>query len=278
MNGSIAVQNDSITSVSARPTSAACDSTSRSNSVLPAIVSVSRIISCATSSVAPSRHSRAHPIRVGHHRPAVAGDALAVKRRLHQPPLAQVIGAFARQQAVAEQPLRPIESAALHEAAVVRDEDVLDRRRVVDEEHLLARHPVGREVAVGARQAGEERNRIGAGAVNELTERGKLRSWRERDGLGHDQKSDTARPRRHAAVNFTRCVERIRRRRSARAAAPRLRARPGCRAATRSNSSISSVASFRVRVRRARTRARSRQRGPVVAPAASSRARDALAG
>ena len=57
-NGIMLSQNEAITSVSARPTSRACDSTSTSKSVLPAIDRVTRIISCDTSSVVLSRHCR----------------------------------------------------------------------------------------------------------------------------------------------------------------------------------------------------------------------------
>ncbi len=151
-NGSIIIQNDSITAVSASPTAAACDSTSTSNSVLPTIERVRRFISRAMSSVAPSRPRPAHPIGVADHQVAVAGDAIAVKRRLHQPPLAQVHRAFAGQQPLAEQALAALEAAALGEIAVVGDEHVADQLRLVDQEQLLARHPVGADVAVGARQ------------------------------------------------------------------------------------------------------------------------------
>ena len=104
------------------------------------------------------------------HRRAVGGDAIAVKRRLHQPALAQVGRAFAGQQSFAEDPLGALQAAALHEALVVRDEDVLDVLRVVDEEHLLAAHPVRDDVAVGAREIGEERERIAAGKIDERSE------------------------------------------------------------------------------------------------------------
>ena len=55
-NGSISVQNDSMTPVSASPTSRACDATSASNSVLPTTDSVRRFISCAMSTSSPSVH------------------------------------------------------------------------------------------------------------------------------------------------------------------------------------------------------------------------------
>ena len=101
--------------------------------------------------VAPAR--RACAIGVADHQVAVAGDAIAVEGRLHQAALAQVHRAFAGQQPLAEQPLAALEAAALGEVAVVGDEDVANQPRLVDEEQLLAGHPVGADVAVGARQA-----------------------------------------------------------------------------------------------------------------------------
>ena len=159
-NGSIIIQNDSMTAVSASPTAAACGSTSTSNSVLPTIDSVSRFISRAMSSVAPSVHAAPHPIGIADHQVAVAGDAIAVKGRLHQAPLPQVDRAFAGQQTLAEQPLAALEAAALGEVPVVRDEHVANQLRLVDEEQLLAGHPVGADVAVGARELREEVERV----------------------------------------------------------------------------------------------------------------------
>ena len=83
--------------------------------------------------VAPSDHDR----RVRRRTPPscrVGGDALAVKRRLHQPALSQVEIALAREQARAEQTLRALEATALGEIPVVRDQDVLDAMGIVDEE------------------------------------------------------------------------------------------------------------------------------------------------
>ena len=115
-NGSICIQNESITPVSASPTSLACDSTSASNSVLPTTPSVSRIISCATSIVAPSRQLLPDAVRVGGHHRRVGGDAVAVKRRLHEAALAAMERVFAGQQPLAEQPLRALQPAALVES------------------------------------------------------------------------------------------------------------------------------------------------------------------
>jgi hypothetical protein len=67
-----------------------------------------------------------HPVRVRDHRRAVGGNPIAVEGGLHQPALPQVHRAFAGQQPFAEHPLGTLQAAALHEALVVGDEDVLD--------------------------------------------------------------------------------------------------------------------------------------------------------
>ena len=119
-----------------------------------------------------------HPIRVRHHRAAVAGDPIAVKRRLHQAALAQVHGALARQQPFAEQALRALQPAALDEVLVVRDEDVADVLRAVDEEDRFAAHPVGHDVAVRAREVRVERERVAARPIDQRAEQRGLRSGR----------------------------------------------------------------------------------------------------
>jgi hypothetical protein len=68
----------------------------------------------------------------GHHL-AVGGHALAVKRRLHQAALAQVQLALAGQQAIAQQPARHLQGAALDEAAMMRHQHILDQLRMVDQ-------------------------------------------------------------------------------------------------------------------------------------------------
>jgi hypothetical protein len=127
-----------------------------------------------------------HPIRVRHHRRAVGGNPVAVERRLHQPALPQMDRALAGQQSFAENPLGALQPAALHEALVVRDEDVLDVLRIVDEEHLLAAHAVGDDVAVGAREIGEEGERIAAGQIHERSE-DRLFGAGDRNGDRHNQ-------------------------------------------------------------------------------------------
>ena len=62
---------------------------------------------------------------------------LAVKRRLREASLAQVELVFAGQQAVAEQPLGPLEPAALVKVSVVRDEDLADELGVAEQVERL---------------------------------------------------------------------------------------------------------------------------------------------
>ena len=90
-----------------------------------------------------------------------------MKGRLHQPSLADVHGAFAREQALAKQSLGPVQAAAFHEESLVGDENVADHARIVDEKHVLACHLHVGEVAIGPPQVGEERERIAAVSVDE---------------------------------------------------------------------------------------------------------------
>ncbi len=117
----------------------------------------------------PVRPRLALPIRVLHHRRRVFRDAIAMKRRLHQPPLPQMHGAFARQQPLAEHALRPLEPAALREVLVVRHQDVLDDARIADDEHVLAAEPDVREIAVCASDVLEELERIAARSIDRAT-------------------------------------------------------------------------------------------------------------
>ena len=127
-----------------------------------------------------------HAVGVLDHHASVAGDALAMKRRLHQPALPEMNRALAGQQAVAEQPLAALEAAALGEVPVVGDEDVFHLLRVADEEQLLAAHAVVDDVAVLARDAREEVERIPAArTIRERREQRKLRPGRSRNGNRH---------------------------------------------------------------------------------------------
>ena len=132
----------------ASPTSRACDSTSVSNSVLPTMSSVRRDISRGHVQRRAVGPAAPHAIRVRHHRRRVRGDAVAVKRGLHQAALPEMNGVLARQQPLAEQTLRPFETTALVEVLVVRDEHVLDDRWIAGDEQVLAAHPQVGKVAV----------------------------------------------------------------------------------------------------------------------------------
>src|SRR5262245_9033331 len=98
-----------------------------------------------------------------------------MKRRRHQPAMLRVRVAFARQQSLAEQPLRSLEAAALSEVPAVSDQNVLDEMRIADEHDLLAPHLVGRHVTVGALQSGEEPERIATGPIQEPVDERRLR-------------------------------------------------------------------------------------------------------
>src|SRR4030095_13931058 len=98
-----------------------------------------------------------------------------MKRRLHQPPLAQMDGILAGQESFAQQPLRPLQSAALDEEAIVRDQNITYVVRRVDENELFPAHSVSRDVAVGAREVREEGERIASRAVDQLIERREIR-------------------------------------------------------------------------------------------------------
>ena len=78
---------------------------------------------------------------------------------------AEMKGAFARQQPIAQEPLRPLETAALREVPVVGDEQVPDVLRVVGEKDQLPARPVRDEIAVGACERRQEVQRVGAEAI-----------------------------------------------------------------------------------------------------------------
>ena len=77
------------------------------------MVSVSCVISAATSSSAAVAPALCRPRGMRDHRLRVADDALPVKGRLHEPPLPQMRLSFRRQQPFAEEPLRALERRVL---------------------------------------------------------------------------------------------------------------------------------------------------------------------
>ena len=99
--------------------------------------------------VPPSVQPLLHAIGNAGHDRCVRGNPFAVKGGLHQPPLAQMRVAFARQQPVAEQTLRALEPSSLEEALLIGDQHVLDELRIVQQEQMLAGHMDVTDVAVG---------------------------------------------------------------------------------------------------------------------------------
>ena len=93
------------------------------------------------------------------HGVGVGGDARPMEGRLGEPALAQVQLVLAREQSLAEQHLRALEATTLVEEATVRDEHVADAVGMTDEHHRLAGDAKAGDVAVGAREIGEERER-----------------------------------------------------------------------------------------------------------------------
>ena len=79
---------------------------------------------------------------------AVPGDALAVKRRLQQPPLAQPRLALGEEEALAQQWAQQPHAAALDEVAAPGHEQLLDRVRMVDEQDAIGAEPGLNDVAV----------------------------------------------------------------------------------------------------------------------------------
>src|SRR5206468_8244006 len=89
-------------------------------------------------------------------------DAVAVERRLGQPPLPEPEVALAVEQAVAEQLPRLLQAEVLDEVPALGNEHLLDRGRVADEEDLLEPDAERDEVTVFADTAVQEIQRAGA--------------------------------------------------------------------------------------------------------------------
>ena len=99
------------------------------------IKAISGSIDAAVNAGSPNadpRFTALDPVGVCGHDRGKGGNAVAMKRRLHQPALPQVRGALAGQQPFAEDALRSLEPLALVEILVVRDQDVADQRRIAD--------------------------------------------------------------------------------------------------------------------------------------------------
>ena len=90
-----------------------------------------------------------------------------MKRWLNQASLAKMHLSFARQEPVAEQPLRTLETASLLEAALVGDEDVPDVRRMIDDVEMFARQKQVNQITVLANETRKEGERIAAGKIDD---------------------------------------------------------------------------------------------------------------
>src|SRR5262249_47117924 len=87
-------------------------------------------------------------------------DAAPVKKRLNQPTLTQVEGALARQQPLAENPLRLLERLALHERALLCNEHLLDQVWMVEEKFVSRPPAKAGHVAVSSGHPCKRANRI----------------------------------------------------------------------------------------------------------------------
>ena len=72
------------------------------------------------------------------HRRRIRRDPLFVERRLDEPALAEVFFAFAGEETVSEQLASPLETTALPEIALMRNEDVPDHPRIAEHDDVLA--------------------------------------------------------------------------------------------------------------------------------------------
>ena len=115
---------------------------------------VSSIISWARSSVLAVPPALARAPRVLGHDRAVGMDALPVERGLAEPALAGVELSLAREEPLAEEVLRPLQSPALHERVLVGDEHVPHLVGMAEEEDRVAAHPEADDVAVLLRRCG----------------------------------------------------------------------------------------------------------------------------
>ncbi len=83
-----------------------------------------------------------------------------MKRGLHQTPLAQMMLAFAGEQSLAQQDLRPLQCAALDEVALIGHQHFAHVIGMIHQIHVLARHLEVDQVAIFARSVRQEAQRI----------------------------------------------------------------------------------------------------------------------
>jgi hypothetical protein len=100
---------------------------------------------------------------------AIAGNPLAVERRLDQPTLAQPQRPVAGDQAVAEQSAESLDHGALDEGALLGDQDLLDERGVVQEHQPEGAEAQGHRIAVLAGAPLQEGQRL-AGQLGQVPE------------------------------------------------------------------------------------------------------------
>ncbi len=119
----------------------------------------------------PSLPALAHAIGMRDHHRGIVGNSIAVERRLQQPPLTQVRRALARKESLAQQSFGPLQAPALGEVLLMRDQDIADVLRVIDEVDALATHPEIDDVAVLARDSRKELERIASGTEERADQR-----------------------------------------------------------------------------------------------------------
>jgi hypothetical protein len=112
-------------------------------------------------------HSRA--LGVIDHRCGVCSDARAMKCGLSKAALSQVEFVLTRQQAVAQQPARALETAALVKILLIGDEDIPNEIGMTEEVDILRPDPPMRDVTVLALHRDHHRERIARDLENELS-------------------------------------------------------------------------------------------------------------
>ena len=100
----------------------------------------------------------------GDHVDGVRRNAITVEGWLHEPTIAQVYVALAREQSIAQNDLGPLESTALHRLSAVGDEDVHDGLWIGQHVYVFAEESKVRHDGVGAFDLDHEAWRCSRGA------------------------------------------------------------------------------------------------------------------
>jgi hypothetical protein len=140
----------------------------------------------------------ARAARLVQHDPGVRVDHAPVERRLEHPPLAQVEVALARQEAVSEHDLRPLEPGALLERALVGHQHLAGQVGPHDDEDMLRADAEVDEIAVPRPQLGHDRGGIAVKAGQDAERARRTGAWRET--VRGDQGAIFSRPASHAAT------------------------------------------------------------------------------